>query len=294
MSFDNGVQPPLDKRAAKASGKQILSATWTMLQEDRQLFVLPAISIASSVVAALILFVPGFALGRSIGGTNQIGIYVGIFFASVVATIISIFFQAALVVGAFQRAEGVQPTVNGVLAEAWRLRGPIFGWAALTTTVGVAVRALQERLGILGSILGFLGGLAWAIVSFLVIPVLVAEGIGPVAAMKRSSQLLRDTWGTSLRTTVRFGLLQLLAVVVLMVGFVVGIGVLFTGGPVGSVLGSVILLVCLVAMFGLITAVSAVSVYSRALIYRYATGLPVPGIPAEVLAGAFVQKKRRR
>jgi hypothetical protein len=294
MTMDNaGIQPPAPP-ATHATGREILSASWTMLKLDKTLLWIPVLSAVASLLAALILFVPGFLLGRSVGGSDDIGGWVGGVLAAFAASVVAIFFQAALVIGANQRADGQQPTVGGVIAAAWRVRGPILSWALLTTTVGVAVRAVQERLGILGGILGFLGGLAWAIVSFLVVPVVVAEGLGPVDALKRSTQLLRDTWGTSLRTTVRFGVIQVVLTFGLMAAFVVGIVLAFSGAAVMTVTGVLMVVLAAVAFLALIVIFTAISTYSRALIYRYAAGLAVPGVPQAAFAGAFVPKKGRR
>lgn len=294
MTIDNpGMQPPA-LPPTKATGREILSASWSMLKVDKQLLWIPVISAIASLIAAVILFVPGFLLGRSVGGTDDIGGYLGGALAAFAASVVAIYFQAALIIGANQRAEGEQPTIGGVLAAAWRLRGPILGWALLTTTVGLAMRALEERLGFLGKFFGFLGGLAWAIVSFLVVPVVVAEGLGPVAAVKRSSQLLRDTWGTSLRTTLRFGLLQVLVSFGLTAAFIVGIVMAFSGSVVFTTAGVVLIVAAVSAFIAVVTVFTAISTYARAVIYRYAAGLATPGVPQAALAGAFAPKKRRR
>ncbi len=200
--------PPQRPVFRQATGKQLLQASWAMLRQDRELLWLPVIATVTGFFAALVLFVPGFAIGWSVGGSqhHSWGGWVGGAFAAFAASVVSIYFQAALVIGAIQRSEGQDPTVRGVLAEAWTHRGRILSWAALTTTVGLAIRAVEQRLGVLGSILGFLSGVAWAIASFFVMPVLVVEDLGPIEAVKRSAQLIRETWGTSLRTTLRFSL----------------------------------------------------------------------------------------
>ncbi|MDO7869598.1 DUF6159 family protein [Nocardioides jiangxiensis] len=294
MTIDNsGAHPPVVP-ATKANGRVILAASWSMLKADKQLLWVPFLSGVASVTAAVLLFVPGFLVGRTVGGTDDIGGYVGGALAAFAASVVAIYFQAALIIGANQRAEGRQPTLRGVLGAAWRLRVPILGWALLTTTVGLAMRALEERLGFLGKLFGFLGGLAWAIVSFLVVPVVVVEGLGPVAAVRRSSQLLRDTWGTSLRTTLRFGLLQVLVWLGLIAALVVGLVLAFTGPLTLTVAGVLLVVASILGFVGMVAVFSAISTYARAVIYRYAAGLPTPGVPEAALAGAFTPKKRRR
>lgn len=281
-------------RGASPTGKAILSASWKMLLEDRQMFWLPIISAVGSLIAAAVLFAPGYLIGRQVQNPHHVGLYLGGALASFGASVVAIYFQAALVIAAYDRADGGTPTVGSALAATWKVKGKVLSWALLTTTVGMAIRALEERFGWFGTILGFLGGLAWAIASFLVVPVLVAEGLGPVQALKRSAQLLRDTWGTSLRTTLRFGVIQVVTMLTLMVGIVAGVALVIPGDEPNRTVGIALLTVCIVAFLALATVFAAVSTYARALIYRYAAGLPTPGVDTAVFEGAFVAKKRRR
>jgi hypothetical protein len=214
--------------------------------------------------------------------------------AAAAATVAGIFFQAALVIGANTRADGGDPTVRSCLRAAWALRGRILSWGLLSATVGVAIRALERRLGIFGSILGFLGGLAWAIATFLVVPVLVAEDLGPVASVKRSAQLIKATWGTSVRTTVRFGLIQLALMLAPFVVGVIGVVAVINGGAIATAIGLLLIAAAGVTLIGLAMVFGAIGSYARALIYRYATGRPVPGIDPVLFTGVFQPKKRSR
>jgi hypothetical protein len=51
------------------------------------------------------------------------------------------------------------------------------------------------------------------VVTYFVLPVLAAERLGPIAAVRRSSAILRSKWGESLAGEARFGLIGLLFVV---------------------------------------------------------------------------------
>ena len=84
---------------------------------------------------------------------------VGLALGTLAATCVSVFFQAALVIAANVRADGGNPTRAQVLGAAWNRRA-IFRWSILTTTVGLVLRAIQDRLGAAGAIVGALGGLA--------------------------------------------------------------------------------------------------------------------------------------
>jgi hypothetical protein len=289
------MQPLSPTGSVPATGKQLLTASWGLLRQDRELLWLPVLAAITGFFAAAILFAPGFAIGWFVGGDqhHSWGGWVGGVFAAFAASVVAIYFQSALVIGAYQRADGGNPTVRGVLAEAWTHRGPILRWALLTTTVGIAVRTLERRFGILGTIFGFLAGFAWAIASFLVVPVLVVENLGPIDAVKRSAQLIRETWGTSLRTSLRFGLTYLALLLVPIAVVVIGIVAIASGSSAAIALGVVLIVVGAAGILALAMIFSAISTYARALIYRYATGRPVPGVDPQLFAGAFRSRRNR-
>ena len=70
---------------------------------------------------------------------------------------------------------------------------------------GWCLRAIQERAGLLGRWVAGLFGLAWTVATFLVVPVLVSENVGPVDAVKRSAELLKRTWGENVVGNVGIG-----------------------------------------------------------------------------------------
>jgi hypothetical protein len=288
-----GAPQPKRGLYAGPTGRALLTASWRMLRQDSELVWLPVLGSIFGLIAAGILFVPGWFLGDALGGSahHSWAAWIGGVLAAFGASIVSIFFQAALVAGANERADGGDPTLGSAVAAAWARRGRILSWAVLTTTVGMAIRTVERRLGILGNLVGILAGLAWAIATFLVVPVLVSEDLGPVDAVKRSADLIKSNWGTSLRTTLRFGFIQFVVTVPAILLGVIGIA-LATGGSGGRVaVGVVLILVAVVALVAMVMVFSAIGSYARALIYRYATGRPVPGVDAALFAGVFRPKR---
>ncbi|MBV9593294.1 MAG: hypothetical protein JO147_05805, partial [Actinobacteria bacterium] len=124
--------------------------------------------------------------------------------------------------------------------------------------------------------------------------VLVAEDLGPIDAVKRSSQLLRQTWGSSLRTTLRFGLIQLAIMIPALIVGIIGVAIIATSASSAAVaFGVVLVVIAALALIAMGMVFSAISTYARALIYRYAVGLSTPGVPADLFAGAFKPRKGR-
>ena len=69
--------------------------------------------------------------------------------------------------------------------------------------------ALRDRLGFIGSLLGGLLEVAWAAITYFVVPVLVVDGVGPIEAIKRSSAILKRTWGEAVAGEGGLGIIAL-------------------------------------------------------------------------------------
>jgi hypothetical protein len=83
-------------------------------------------------------------------------VYLAIFYF--VAYFIGIFFTAAVVGAATLRLQGRDPTVGDGLRLAGSKLRRIAGWAAISATVGLILRSLEERFGFLGDlIVGLIG-----------------------------------------------------------------------------------------------------------------------------------------
>lgn len=157
----------------------------------------------------------------------------------------------------------------------WARRRVVFTWAFLSAVVGLVIQLIEGRLGVFGRLMGILGGLAWAVATFLVVPVLAFEDVGPIEALKRSSHLIKVTFGTIARGALRFGMMflgwSLLALGVIVTGVVVSLsGVPALGIPL-AVLG-------VIGFFVVVTYLAAAGMYLRTILYRYATHRPLPDL----------------
>ena len=68
-------------------------------------------------------------------------------------------------------------------------------WAIVVATVTVILSRSRSGPGIVGQIVARLVGLAWNLVTFLTVPILVLEDLGVGDALKRSKDLFKQTWG---------------------------------------------------------------------------------------------------
>ena len=170
---------------ANPNGKAVLRASLELFRQDRQMIWLPIMATVTAVIAFAVVTVPiTLAVGRT-----GLAVILALACGSVVATSATVIFNVALVFAATDRIEGRTPTVRRSLAQAWQRKGVIFRWAVLSAIVGTAIRLLEQRLGLVGRLIGLAGGLAWVVATFLVIPVLAYEDVGPLEALKRSSSI---------------------------------------------------------------------------------------------------------
>ncbi|HEX9856302.1 MAG TPA: DUF6159 family protein [Acidimicrobiia bacterium] len=262
---------------------EIAKSSLRVLKADKELVVLPLLSGLASITIVATFFVPlrTLAIADSADSVSTGG-YVMLFLLYVVLSYITIFFNAALVCATHERLNGGDPTVGSALRGAASKAGKILPWALVSATVSLILRAIEERSGVVGRIvIGFIG-MAWSVVTFLVLPIIVIEGIGVGDAVKRSTNLFRRTWGENLAAQVGFGLLGFAAMIP---------GLLLFG--LGASSGSIALLVLGIVWAVAVSLVLATlsGIFQTAL-YHYAADGSVPGgfYAPQVFSAAFAPR----
>lgn len=245
-----------------------------MLREDKELLLLPVVSgvaavlcVAPFLAGSLVLGVAGasaseptFAPGVAGWVLAAVGYLVGAY--------VTIFFQAALIHAANERLAGGDPTLGSAIAGAASRAGQILPWALVSATVSIVLRSIQERSGLVGRLMTGLAGTAWTLVTFLVLPLVVIEGIGVREAMRRGGAAFRATWGEHVAGHAGIGLVTGLAG---LVGALACLPLILLGAASGAavaVVSGVVLLVGWMLVVGVVGAALS-GVYQTAL-YRYA------------------------
>ena len=112
-------------------------------------------------------------------------------------------------------------------------------------------------------------GVAWSIATFLAVPVLVVEGVGPIEAVKRSTQLLKKTWGEQIAGNLGIGAARAVAFVgwLLLFGGALALAITIDStAPIVGVIAVFIIGAILMSLVG-----STLSAIYTAAVYRYAT-----------------------
>jgi len=140
----------------------------------------------------------------------------------------------------------------------------------VTSTVGTILRYIEDRVGLIGKIIVSIFGAGWAIATYLIVPVLVLEDLDVMESIRRSTQLLKKTWGEQLIAGLNFFWIILL---LMIPGFIIGalkmpLGILY-----------------FVAMIAVMSAARQIFVVA---LYRYAVSGEAPaGFSNEALGSAF-------
>ena len=273
---------------------RLIGASWQVLRSDRELLILPIMSALATIMVVATFGAAAFAAGEfdaMHGGkpVPEASFYAWCFAFYVVQYGVVIFFNTALVGAALHRLDGGNPTLGSALSLAYSRIGPILGYAVVSATVGVVLRMISERLGFIGRLVGFAAGLAWTVTTFLVVPVLAAEGIGPIAAIEKSASLLRRSWGENLIG--RAGISLVMAAVMAAI-VIVGVGGGILSLRRGDAAAGVALLVVSVPLLLAVMLVGAAlsAVYQAAVYYYAVAGEPPRGFDRDLLRTAFGQK----
>lgn len=185
-----------------------------VLNKDRELLVFPLISgvITLTVVSSFIVpFVWATSSGSQLDTfTTSWFSYVMVFLFYLLSYFITYFFNTAIVSCAIYRMKGGDPDLRGGFRAAFARIREIFGWALVSATVGIFLKHLQSNSNTLGKIIVSIVGIAWSVASYLVIPIIVMERLGPIDALKESSKLVKKTWGEQVVGNIGFAVFFIL------------------------------------------------------------------------------------
>ncbi len=280
-----------------ANSWQLVKASWAVLRADRELLLFPLLSGVVMLILSAVMLFPAAAVlvTASFGGESVSTVVQGIviFLFYLVSYTVSIYFNTGLVGAAMIRLDGGDPTIGDGLRIANQRLGKIVGYAAINATVGMILRALQERAGFLGDIIIGIVGFVWNIATFLVIPVLVVKDIGPIDAVKESAGLLKKTWGEQITGNFSVGaIFGLIIAALIFIGGALLIALTAATQSPAVMIGGIILLFVTIIVLAVVQ--SALTGIFQAVMYRYAeSGVTPDEFDLDLLRNAYKPKRKR-
>src|SRR5271165_5531982 len=179
----------------------LVRASASILLANRGLLIFPCISALAALLVIATFAWPSGGLqtlltlvphdGRAFTNSH----YAAYFLFYLCEYFVVFFFNTALVGAVMRQLDGEEATFTDGLRIAASKLYTIFGYALISATVGVVLQAIEERSGWLGRIVASLLGTTWTLATYFVVPVLAANDVGPIEAVKESARLFTRTWG---------------------------------------------------------------------------------------------------
>lgn len=271
----------------------VMCAAWNVLQKNKQLLIFPLLSgicwllVVGSFVLPVVLTKSWRPPTAAATQTQQVLYYGVIFLFYLCNYFVIIFFNAATTACAVRSLQGQAAGLGDGLREAGNCLHLILGWALVSATVGLLLKTIENRSEKIGQIVVSLLGVAWSVVSYLVVPILVIERKSPIAALKDSTRLVQKTWGAQVVGGFSFGLINFLLILPAFLIVLLGIIGAGAGHPIGLAIsiGVAVVWVLLVVLIA-----SALQNIFRTALYLYTRDGQVAGFSDELLAGALLPK----
>jgi Family of unknown function (DUF6159) len=269
----------------------LANACMGLLREDKSLLIFPLLSSIAMFLIVGSFAVPLYPLVTAMsehGYVRTLGslTYVGLFIFYWIQFTIVIFFNTALVEVAMERLDGREATTGDGLRRGWARFPIILAYSAIAATIGTVLRLLAERVGFIGKIVVGMIGFVWVVATALVVPVLAAEDVGPIEAVRRSVELIRKSWGEDLIGNTGIGLA--FAVVMAVVAFCGAMLFLAALSVHSTAFAGLVLVILVVTLCTTALAQATLSGLYSAALYRYAAGETKTGdIDPALLESAF-------
>jgi hypothetical protein len=251
----------------------LISQSFAILRKDKKLVLFPILS-ALGVVALAIAFISGLT-GAAPWHASDLrwsgpSTWIWLFLWYCASSFAIVFFNCALAACAQIRFSGGEPSIADGMRQAGSRVGSIFLWSAITSTVGLMIRAIEQRAGWIGKAIALMFGFGWTLATYLIVPVLVLEDLNVVDSIRRSGRLLKETWGEQLVVGLHFMWMGLLLAIP---GLILGVLSL----PVG--------MLYFAALTAVLTAARQIFVVA---LYRFAVSGEAPaGYSNQDLGGFF-------
>jgi Family of unknown function (DUF6159) len=275
---------------------ELVKQSFAILRSDKQLMLFPVLSAISCLFVTILigtggtlLLLPARAAALAGGerfNPNQSPVFMLAMFTLYVANyFVIVFFNVALVGVANSRLMGGTWTFRDGLELAWARKGTILQWALVAATVGMILKTVEERMGVIGRLIMRIIGVAWALACYFVVPVLAFEDLTPIEAVKRSSRLFKDTWGE--KVTGGFSL-SLISMLLMLPGIGLWIASMMIGGIAAGAVGFLLMILYILMLSVFMSAVQGVF---NAALYRYACFKQVPpAFDHDLVAAAWAPK----
>lgn len=286
-----------DKKSSLSTSVKLTRAGLRVVLDDKKLIGIAALSGAVSLLFLTVLIVLAIAFWPYIGGNNTTTTstwwyYGGTAITGFVFASIATFFNAAITHAALRRFDGERISFRQAISAAAAKKWPLLGYVGLSSTVGLILGLIADRLPFAGRVAVWLVGASWSVATMFAVPVIMTNTESrPLRVVKKSATTFVDIWKESVFVGLSLGVLSIIGTIAIMI-VVLGLfalSIVINMAPLAFVaLG--ILVLTTVALGLASTALNAVLM--SAAYYYASTGRVPAGFDDELVRSMFRPKKK--
>ena len=260
-------------------GWEMSKLSMSVVKKDPELMVYMILAGVMSLACLIGMSMPQFLeMGWAVNADGSFtGTYLGFTFVGyMLLSIVVVFWNCAIIANANIRLTGGDPKfADGVNAALKRLP-IIIVWGIIAGTVGLLLKFLEgvarssdhPAAAALATVIHIIGGLAWWVMTFFMIPHLILENKSIGDALKASKATFFDTWGENIVSGLGIGAIAFLFGIPIVL---LTIGLTAVAGPFGLLVGAVLI--------GLLIAwANAAEQVAVVALFRYAKDKKMPQI----------------
>lgn len=286
--------------------KSVVKSAFKVLSLDKELMVIPVLSAIFGILAVspfLIFAVSRFYIvNDATGAFNDAGLDLGpywpIFWGGIIiiSTVVSVWFQAAIVAGALQRYRKQDPSLKSCFAAVRSRIVPLTIFGVFSGTIGFLLRLIEERVPFAGRVAIWLVDAAWVIATLFAVATILDDEktTNPLVPVRKSAGIVKKAWGDSVVTQLGLTAIGLIMVLgVFLAGLLLSVLAYALHLGFGYLLGiAVIIIIGLIAVAVVLETLKQIII---AAVYYYATTGEAPEhFDAELLKATFTVKKARK
>lgn len=208
--------------------------------------------------------------------------YLILFLVYLINYTVVIFFNVALVHCARLYFAGEPVHISAGIKFSVSRLGYIMSWAVFASTVGLALKIIQDHVGKIGKILIGIIGFAWSISTFFTVPIIAYENKNPWDALKESILMMKKLWGEGLTASFSFGLIQFGSLIAML-------AIAFLFGMINRFLGIGVFIIGIVLILAIFSTLK--SIFISAVYYKASSDIDVKDFADVDVDSLFSAKK---
>lgn len=263
-----------------------LQLSWVFLMKNKDLVLLPVINFVAVLFLLTVMILGFLSLGmfepnKAFEWPAGIALFIVLYF---VMCFVTVYLNCVMLACVMERLQGR----SGKRADGMRIANSrlpaIAGWALMSMTVGLIINLLERTHSMVADIIAIIVGGAFAIGTYMGLPLLIYEKCGPLKAFSRGMKMFGKNW----RQVASANAIIFLAFIVIFLGLHFLAAVIPYLSPDFSIIntGLVVLLVAFMLSFG-----SALNAIIRSAVFLSLHAKQnVPGFDRQVLRQGFQKR----